>query len=333
MRYHYCCCYICFTGPGSFGDPSPHEEASPSFAHYSTHGHIFPESHHSHLATSSRPGDTAASSGSNRGSSQTLAMSQHMDPRSHPVHMTADDMGRTLSELDLGQLTPTGDGTAATSRQASQPSMVNAQFLDTRQQRAAVSRQSSRQASFTGGAAGRQGRAGQHRRTSSGEEQTAAAAATSHFKLPAKQLHARHVMQEPPLSTRSSYRMDPWDNEAHSSARSYAPSGVLHLPETMTEALHGAFPPQFMHCVNHAINVCTNHQAVLKALWLCICTCQLCFYHCLQVHVFNKYCGLMCAEMSRGASLQAGDSLAMPVEPLSPTRQVRTCSRLPLTAC
>lgn len=28
--------------------------------------------------------------------------------------------------------------------------------------------------------------------------------------------------------------------------------------------------------------------------------------------------------MSRGASLQPGDSLAMPVEPLSPTRQVRT---------
>ena len=241
MRYD-CCCYNQFDGAGSFGDVSPHEEASPSFAHDSAHGHIFPESHHSHLATSSRPGNTAASLRSNRGSTQTLAMSQRMDPRSHPIQMTADHMGRSLSELDLGQLTPAGDDTAATSRQASQSSMMSAQFLDAPQQRAAVSRQSSRQASFTGDAARKQGRAGQHRRSNSGEEQTisaaaaAAAAATSHFKLPVKQLHARHVMQEPPLSTRSSYRMDPWDNEAHSSARSYAPSGVLHATEAMIYA-------------------------------------------------------------------------------------------------
>ncbi len=35
-----------------------------------------------------------------------------------------------------------------------------------------------------------------------------------------------------------------------------------------------------------------------------------------------------CADMSRGHSLQAGDSLAMPVEPLSPTRQVCHSSAL-----
>ena len=227
-----------FAGAGSFGDVSPQEEASPSLADDSMHGHIFPESHQSHLASSSRPGDTAASSCSNRGSSQTLAMSQRMRPQSHPIHMTAHDMGRSLSELDLGQLTPAGDDTAATSRQESQSSMVNAELRDAYQQRAAVSRQSSRHASFTGGAAAKQGRAGQHRRTSSGEEETAAAAATSHFKLPAKQLHARHVMQEPPLSTRSSYRMDPWDNEAHSSARLYAPSGVLHTTVTTFYTCH-----------------------------------------------------------------------------------------------
>ena len=252
MQFHYHCCYnVHFAGAGSFGDLSPHEEASPSFAHDSTHGHIFPESRHSHLATSSRSGDTAASSGSTRGSSQTLAMSQRMGPRSHPIHMTADDMGRSLSELDLGQLTPAGDDTAATSRQASQSSMANAQLLDAPQQRAAVSRHSSRHASFTAGAPGQQGRAGQHRRSSSGEEQeaAAAAAATSHFKLPAKQLHARHVMQEPPLSTRSSYRMDPWDNEAHSSARSYAPSGVLHQPDTMAYASLA----WFVHSTTHAL--------------------------------------------------------------------------------
>ena len=232
-------CYDLFAVAGSFGDGSPHEEASPSFAPDSAHGHIFPESHHSHLATTSGLGDTAATSGSTRGSRQTLTMSDPMYPRSHPIHVTADDMGRSLSELDLGQLTPAGDDTAATSRQASQSSMMNANFLDApQQQRAAVSRQGSRRASFSGDAAGKQGRTGQHKRSSSGEEQAAAAAATSHYKLPAKQVHSRHVMQEPPLSTRSSYRMDPWDNEAYSSARSYAPSGVLHLAEAMVCAEH-----------------------------------------------------------------------------------------------
>lgn len=238
MLYHQNGCYGSFAVAGSFGDGSPHEESSRSFAHDTAHGHIFPESHHSHLATSSGPDDTAATSGSTRGSRQTLTMSYPMDPRSHPIHVTADDMGRSLSELDLGQLTPAGDDTAATSRQASQSSMMNAQFVDAPPQRAAVSRQGSRRASFSGDAAGKQGRTGQHKRSSSGEEQAAAAAATSHYKLPAKQLHSRHVMQEPPLSTRSSYRMDPWDNEAYSSARSYAPSGVLHVPEAMVSARH-----------------------------------------------------------------------------------------------
>ncbi|KAL3142922.1 hypothetical protein ABBQ38_003209 [Trebouxia sp. C0009 RCD-2024] len=237
---------------GSFGAISPHDEASPSFAVDSAH--IFPESHHSQLATSARPGDVPTSSGSQRDRSQTLVISQHMHPRSHPIQVTGDDMERSLSELDLGQLTPAGDDTAATSRQASQSSMMNSDFLDARQRGAASSssRPGSRPASFTGDAAGRAGKqrhVGQHRRrSSSGEEQSAAA--TSHFKLPAKQLHVRHVMQEPPLSTRSSYRMDSWENEHHSAARSDAPT-----------------------------------------------------------------------EMSRGPSLQAGDSLAMPMEPLSPTRQ------------
>lgn len=167
------------------------------------------------------------SSGGNRDSSQTLVMSQHMHPRSHPIQLTGDDMERSLSELDLGQLTPAGDDTAATSRQASQSSMMNSEFLDARQHaaRSSSSRPGSRPASFTGDTASRadkQGGMGQHRRrSSSGEEQSATA--TSHFKLPAKQLH---VMQEPPLSTRSSYRMDSWDNEHHSAARSYAPTGV-----------------------------------------------------------------------------------------------------------
>lgn len=242
MLHHQNGFYASFAVAGSFGDGSPHEESSPSFAPDGAHGHIFPESHHSHLGTTSGPGDTAATSGSTRGGRQTLTMSHPMDPRSHPIQVTADDMGRSLSELDLGEVTPAGDDTAATSRQASQSSMMNAQFVDAPQQKhAAVSRQGSRRASFSGDAAGKQGRTGQHKRSSSGEEPAAAAAAaaaTSHYKLPAKQVHSRHVMQEPPLSTRSSYRMDLWDNEAYSSARSYAPSGVLHLPEAMVSARH-----------------------------------------------------------------------------------------------
>ena len=68
--------------------------------------------------------------------------------------------------------------------------------------------------------AGHAGRTGQPRRSSSGEEQPA----TSHFKLAAK-LHARAVMQEPPLSTRSSYRMDSIDAEPQSSAISSTQTG------------------------------------------------------------------------------------------------------------
>ena len=254
---------------GSYGDVGSHEEASPSFAHDSAQGHIFPESHHSQLATSSRPADTAAASGSNRDGSQTLAMSQRMGPRSHPIHVTGEDMERSLSELDLGQLTPAGDDTAATSRQASQSSMVGHHFLDGRKQHAAGSRQGSRHTSFTGSAAGGQGRPGQHRRSSSGEEQ--AAAATSHFKLPAKQLHARHMMQEPPLSTRSSYRMDSWENEPHSSARSYAPTGVLHLYQSMIHA--GYASP--MHMYSFASICDAPPESKPLSLRLSACTCQL----------------------------------------------------------
>ena len=48
---------------------------------------------------------------------------------------------------------------------------------------------------------------------------------------------------------------------------------------------------------------------------------------------YVKWWHMVHAEMSRGQSLQAGDSLAMPVEPLSPTRQVRTPTPTPAPAC
>lgn len=195
--------------------------------HDSPSGHIFPESHQPHLGSSSRLTDATGPSGSNRQGSQGSAVGRSRNPKSHPILVTGEDIEHSLSELDLGRLTPLGDETAGTSRQASQSSMLHQQIPYPSQQHATGSRRGSRNASFTGGAAGRRGVAGQHRRSSSGEEQSAA---TSHFKLPPKQLHARQVMQEPPLSTRSSYRMESWDQEPQGNARSYGPSGALpHL--------------------------------------------------------------------------------------------------------
>ena len=213
---------------GEFADFSSQQEASQSYAHDSTNGHIFPESHHSQLGISSRASDTAHTSSSNRDSSSSLAFppSYLSNPKSHPIQVTGDDIEHSLSELDLGQLTPAGDDIAATSRQASQSSMLTHQIPYAGQQPARGSRRGSRNASFTGVTGSKQGKAG-HRRSSSGEEPTAA---TSHFKLSAKQLHGSHVMQEPPLSTRSSYRMDSWDHEPQSSGRSYGPPGTLPRP-------------------------------------------------------------------------------------------------------
>ncbi len=212
---------------GSFGESSPHTEASPSFQGDNLTGHIFPESHQSSIYASESSMHAEGSrlrteaSGSNRESSgsQSLAMSQVMRPKSHPVRVTGDDIEHSLSELDLSLFSPSGEDTATASRQASQSSMLNAQIPYTQHHQPGTSKRGSRSASFSSTSAGV--KAGQHRRSSSGEEQPA----TSHFKLPEKQLHARAVMQEPPLSTRSSYRME-WENEPQSSSRSYGQTGV-----------------------------------------------------------------------------------------------------------
>ena len=164
-------------------------------------------------------------SGSYRDSrgNQSLAMSQLMRPNSHPIRITGEDIEHSLSELDLSLFSPSGEDSAAASRQASQASMLSNQVPFAQQQQPGVSKAGSRRPSFLSTAAGKTGRGGSHhRRSSSGEEQPA----TSHFKLPAKQLLGRAVMQEPPLSTRSSYRMDSLDNEAHSSGPSYGQTGT-----------------------------------------------------------------------------------------------------------
>ncbi|KAL0021276.1 hypothetical protein WJX79_005975 [Trebouxia sp. C0005] len=226
---------------GSLGELSPQEEASPSFQGDNLAGHIFPESHHSNLHTPTSTADSGQHL--DNSNSQSLAMSQLVRPKSHPIRVTGEDIEHSLSELDLSMFSLSGEDTAAASRQASQSSMLNAQLPYPQHQQPPLTKRPARNPSFSSAAPGKAGKAGQHRR--SGEEQPA----TSHFKLSAKHLHGRAVVQEPPLSTRSSYRMD-WENEPQNSARSYGQT-----------------------------------------------------------------------DMSRGHSLQAGDSLAMPVEPLSPTRQ------------
>ena len=188
-------------------------------------------------------------------------MSRPKNPKSHPIQVTGEDIEHSLSELDLGQLTPVADDTASTSRQASQSSMPH-QIPYPSQQHATSSKRGSRNASFTAASVGRQGTSGQHRRSSSGEEQSAA---TSHFKLPAKQLHARHVMQEPPLSTRSSYRMESWDHEPQGSARSYGPSGTLHS-WTQTPCLAHACPPQISEFFLASI-----YHLPLLNVWIACC--------------------------------------------------------------
>lgn len=210
---------------GSFGDFSPQDEAGPSFQGENLAGHIFPESHRSGLQTAF---STADSGSHTEGvGSQSLATSQLMRPRSHPIRVTGEDIEHSLSELDLSMFSPSGEDTATASRQASESSMLNAQLPYPKQQQAAVSgssrgsRRGSRSASFSSVSAGKPSKAGQHDKSSGGKEQ----AATSHFKLSAKQLHGRAVVQEPPLSTRSSYRMD-WENEPQNSARPYSQTGV-----------------------------------------------------------------------------------------------------------
>jgi len=184
-------------------------------------GHIFPESHRSNLHTATSTADSGQHV--DNSSSQSLAMSQLMRPKSHPIRVTGEDIEHSLSELDLSMFSPSGEDTAAASRQASQSSMLNAQLPYPQHQQPAVTKRPSRNPSFSSAAPGKAGKAGQHRRSSSSEEQPA----TSHFKLSAKQLHGRAVVQEPPLSTRSSYRMD-WENEPQNSARSYGQTGAYH---------------------------------------------------------------------------------------------------------
>lgn len=202
---------------GSLGELSPQEEASPSFQGDNLAGHIFPESHHSNLHTPTSTADSGQHL--DNSNSQSLAMSQLVRPKSHPIRVTGEDIEHSLSELDLSMFSLSGEDTAAASRQASQSSMLNAQLPYPQHQQPPLTKRPARNPSFSSAAPGKAGKAGQHRR--SGEEQPA----TSHFKLSAKHLHGRAVVQEPPLSTRSSYRMD-WENEPQNSARSYGQTGA-----------------------------------------------------------------------------------------------------------
>ena len=145
--------------------------------------------------------------------SQSMLLSQLSNPKSHPIQITGDDVEHSLSTLELAQapLEQPWDHMIADQLQTD-PSLKHKQHTSK------PLRSHSRNSSFSS-TVGEvlPGKPKGHRRSNSGEQP-----ATSHFVLPARRPHGRAVMQEPPLSTRSSYRMEaPWENAAQQSARSF----------------------------------------------------------------------------------------------------------------
>lgn len=166
---------------------------------------------HSRLYTSQSSLET--SQGETDSKLQSMVLSQLSNPKSHPIQITGEDVEHSLSTLELAQapLEQPWDHMSADQLQP-HPSLKHKQHT------AKPSRSHSRNSSF-GSAAGEllPSKSKGHLRSNSGEQP-----ATSHFVLPARRPQGRAVMQEPPLSTRSSYRMDaPWENAPQQSARSF----------------------------------------------------------------------------------------------------------------
>lgn len=156
---------------------------------------------------------------------QSVVLSQLSAPKSHPIQVTGEDVEHMLSTLELAQapLEQPWDQHAA-QRNQSQSMPKHKQHMSK------PSRSHSRNSSFGSAAADalQPSKPKSHRRSSSGEQP-----ATSLFVLPGKRPQGRAVMQEPPLSTRSSYRMDaPWENVAQGSAQSFGPgsAGIALAP-------------------------------------------------------------------------------------------------------
>lgn len=145
---------------------------------------------------------------------QSVVLSQLSKPKSHPIQVTGEDVEHAISTSELAQVS----ADQLWDRQPAEHSQLNASMKQKRH--ISSSRSHSRRSSFGSAISAdpvQQSRPKGHRRSSSGEQP-----ATSHFVLPGKRPLGRAIVQEPPLSTRSSYRMDaPWDNAAQDTAQSF----------------------------------------------------------------------------------------------------------------
>lgn len=149
------------------------------------------------------------------GGSQSMILSQLSKPKSHPIQVTGEDVEHAVSTLELAQMPVDQPWDHQAAEQ------VQATFTSKQRQHASKpSRSHSRNSSF-GSAAPETVqpiRPKGYRLSNTGEQP-----ATSHFVLPGKRPVGRAVMQEPPLSTRSSYRMDaPWENAPQDTAQSFS---------------------------------------------------------------------------------------------------------------
>ena len=146
-------------GAGSFGEYSPHDDASSSYHPDSLTGHIFPEGQQSGLQqtnSTSISGPHATSAGREGPSSMrelgSSSNSHQRHPKSHPIQVTSEDIEHSLSEMELGLFSPAAEGSSTSSWQASQASMQ-----PPRQQHAAARKANSRKPSFSAAQTGKTG--------------------------------------------------------------------------------------------------------------------------------------------------------------------------------
>ena len=138
----------------SFGDLSPHDDASTSCTADSLAGHIFPEVQQSSLhpaddsssASFSAGRGHAAASVNSRNSSNSMLQRRFLN--SHPIQVTGEDIERSLSELDLGLFLPTAESAGLSFAQTSQTSS---------RQQSAKQKPSNKRPSFSSASAGKTG--------------------------------------------------------------------------------------------------------------------------------------------------------------------------------
>ena len=138
----------------SFGDLSPHDDASSSYAVDSLAGHIFPEVQQSSLYPIDDAGggslrtDRGQAAASIRSRDISNSMSRGTRPNSHPIRVTGEDIEHSLSELDLGLFSP--------SVESAGPSFGQAAQAPTQSQSAGI-KPTSKRPSFSSASAGKTG--------------------------------------------------------------------------------------------------------------------------------------------------------------------------------